>query len=203
MSERVSPHQRAEQIVHGWYCDEDEIPRVAEVEINDITRALQQQSNADEERHREKQAALRTLLAEALAAKDAAEAHAAEMRRALEPFARWAQQLDAPPNWVPDGCPILASPGDISDFSVVQLRAARAALAISPGEALERIKRKAVAEAAKIIRRGIKAMEREVWDAGETDQEWLTAARQYLSIRKLEQKIEAESRAAELRKGGK
>lgn len=66
--------------------------------------------------------------------------------------------------------------------------------------ALERVRREAVAEAAKIIRRGIKAMEREVWDAGETDQEWLTAARQYLSILKLEQEIEAESRAAELRK---
>ncbi len=51
------------------------------------------------------------------------------LRAALEPFARWANQMDSPPNWVPDGCPIIASPGDISDFCVGMLRRARAALA--------------------------------------------------------------------------
>lgn len=51
------------------------------------------------------------------------------LRVALEPFARWASQMDSPPNWVPDGCPIIASPGDISDFCVGMLRRARAALA--------------------------------------------------------------------------
>ena len=51
------------------------------------------------------------------------------LREALEPFARWANQMDSPPNWVPDGCPIIASPGDISDFCVGMLRRARAALA--------------------------------------------------------------------------
>ena len=53
----------------------------------------------------------------------------ARIRAALEPFARWANQMDSPPNWVPDGCPIIASPGDISDFCVGMLRRARAALA--------------------------------------------------------------------------
>ena len=51
------------------------------------------------------------------------------LRAALEPFARWANQMDSPPNWVPDGCPIIASPGDITDFCVGMLRRARAALA--------------------------------------------------------------------------
>ena len=51
------------------------------------------------------------------------------LRAALEPFARWANQMDSPPNWVPDGCPIIASPGDISDFCVGMLRRARDALA--------------------------------------------------------------------------
>jgi hypothetical protein len=51
------------------------------------------------------------------------------LRAALEPFARWANQMDSPPNWVPDGCPLIASPGDISDFCVGMLRRARAALA--------------------------------------------------------------------------
>ena len=51
------------------------------------------------------------------------------LRAALEPFARWAEQMDSPPNWVPDGCPIIASPGDISDFCVGMLRRAKAALA--------------------------------------------------------------------------
>lgn len=51
------------------------------------------------------------------------------LRAALEPFARWANQMDSPPNLVPDGCPIIASPGDISDFCVGMLRRARAALA--------------------------------------------------------------------------
>ncbi len=57
------------------------------------------------------------------------EAENARLRAALEPFARWANQMDSPPNWVPDGCPIIASPGDISDFCVGMLRRARAALA--------------------------------------------------------------------------
>lgn len=57
------------------------------------------------------------------------EAENARLRAALEPFARWANQMDSPPNWVPDGCPIIASPGDISDFFVGMLRRARAALA--------------------------------------------------------------------------
>lgn len=51
------------------------------------------------------------------------------LRAALEPFARWATQMDSPPNWVPDGCPIIVSPGDISDFCVGMLRRANAALA--------------------------------------------------------------------------
>ena len=50
------------------------------------------------------------------------------LRAVLEPFARWAGQMDSPPNWVPDGCPIIASPGDVSDFCVGMLRRARAAL---------------------------------------------------------------------------
>lgn len=82
---------------------------------------------------------------------DAASAEAARLREALEPFMRWAAQLDSPPNWVPDGCPILASPGEISDFSVGQLRRVRAALSASSGEWLSdrdaRIRREARAEA--------------------------------------------------------
>lgn len=49
--------------------------------------------------------------------------------RALEPFERFATRLDSPPNWVPDGCPINTDAGGVSDFSVGQLREARAAIA--------------------------------------------------------------------------
>lgn len=44
---------------------------------------------------------------------------------ALEPFVRWANQLDSPPNWVPNGCPLVVSPADVSDFCVGYLRKAR------------------------------------------------------------------------------
>ncbi len=51
------------------------------------------------------------------------------LRKALEPFKRFADRLDSPPNWVPDGCPINTDSGGISDFCVGDLRRARAALA--------------------------------------------------------------------------
>lgn len=66
----------------------------------------------------------------ALATPPTAAAQAVEgMRVALEPFKRFADRLDSPPNWVPDGCPINTDSGGVSDFSVAQVRQARAALA--------------------------------------------------------------------------
>ena len=67
---------------------------------------------------------------DALAAPPTAAVEAVEgMRVALEPFKRFADRLDSPPNWVPDGCPINTDSGGVSDFSVAQVRQARAALA--------------------------------------------------------------------------
>jgi hypothetical protein len=48
--------------------------------------------------------------------------------KALEPFARYAAQLEGV-NWVPDGCPINTDPGGISDFTVGMIRRAAKALA--------------------------------------------------------------------------
>jgi len=52
-----------------------------------------------------------------------------EIERALEPFARYASQLNSPPNWMPDGCPINVDPDGISDFTVGQVRRVAAVLA--------------------------------------------------------------------------
>lgn len=60
---------------------------------------------------------------------DDAERRVAALEAGLQPFKRWAAQLDSPPNWVPDPCPLVTSPGDISDFTVGDLRRARALLA--------------------------------------------------------------------------
>lgn len=68
---------------------------------------------------------------------DPRDARIAQLEEALIPFARWAKQLDTPPNWVPDGCPVLASPGDISDFCAGDIRRAGAALSGSSSEWLE------------------------------------------------------------------
>jgi hypothetical protein len=133
MSEPMTPHERAKLIVHGWYCDEPEIPRVAAVEINDITTAIQAQSNEDELRHREQQAALRTLLAAALKAKDMVEAQAAELRRALD---RLTDAVNADQSQL-DKC---------SNFGLFG-SASIAALDLPPVNALERVRRDAKIEA--------------------------------------------------------
>lgn len=62
MSDNLTPRERAEQIVNQLYVQLAQ--RRKSLLIADITTALQAQSNADEERHREKQSSLRTLLAE-------------------------------------------------------------------------------------------------------------------------------------------
>lgn len=71
MSEQMSPHQRVEKILLPFVAT---MPLPTASKLRRLfTTALQSQSNADEARHREQQAALRTLLAEALLQKDAVE----------------------------------------------------------------------------------------------------------------------------------
>ena len=53
-------------------------------------------------------------------------------RAALKPFAHWANRLDAPPNWMPDGCPLTVNPASSGEVTVGHLRAARTALPPDP-----------------------------------------------------------------------
>lgn len=73
----------------------------------------------------------KALLARAEAAEEdlvKAQTRIAKLEEALRPFARFAQSLEAPPNWMPDGCPVNCDPGGISDLAVGAFRRARAAL---------------------------------------------------------------------------
>lgn len=66
--------------------------------------------------------------ARALAPSEAAK-NVEELVVAATPFAQWAGQMDASPNWLPDACPLVASPSSRSDINVGRLRALRAAIA--------------------------------------------------------------------------
>ena len=78
------------------------------------------------------------------------------------------------------------------------VKRARAALAADAGKWLAQQRREVLSEAAKVIRRGVKAAERQEWEPGQTQGEWIAESRHFLSMYKLANEIKAE-----LRRGGK
>ncbi len=64
----------------------------------------------------------------------------------------------------------------------------------SPAEVVSRFRQEWLAarlrESERLLRRAVKMLNRVGWEKGETDQQWLTAAQQYLTCRKLEDDYE-------------
>lgn len=91
-------------------------------------------------------------LAEAGEARIAAEASVAQLREALEPFARYAAVLaEGSVNYLPPRCPVHASPQsdpDCATIRVVDLHRAAATFSQSPSDYRERVRREAFEEAA-------------------------------------------------------
>ena len=145
----MTPHERAKQVVRTLGVAS---PAVRGAMASLIATALQAQSNEDEARHREKQQALRDLLAQQAqradewekSAKDAwsqvaladeraiaFQAREAELRRALEPW--WARVHK--PLRTADGKLISVSTQDVM-IQASEVERIDAALALSPGDAL-------------------------------------------------------------------
>lgn len=177
MPENLTPRERAEQIVNQLYVQLAQWRK--SLLIADITTALQAQSNADEMRHREKQGALRTLLAEQAKRADAALAREAALRRALEEIQGLDQSYDRE--------------GDYSHgLAYGHSEAAEIALAAlsAPSPGLEQVRREAQSD----------------WHAAEA--KFLDSAPRFAGIVEMREFISDRmrfhhNRAAELRKEGK